>query len=249
MSLLLSSALALSIAGDLPVLHDDLTAPRAWLAVADASLWVCWDGPDNAEPRAGAPDECWRPLPLLDDLAEARAVFLDPDTLIVAGSDEAAWVVRRGGEFEAAPAEVLEVTALAPLNLAACSLTGWLPRRDRGVWSWHARPCEAAPLCQHRPITSARPSGLAFRLGVAATWRLGSPALGRAVAGTEIVASIEFGLDPGRLRRQQEQRRALDRAAARAPSGAPAPRSRGVLAEAERRALATLRCSATEGAQ
>lgn len=234
-------ALVLALERDVVALNGDPVAPHAWLAAADARLWICWDGPlgADAHPRSA----CWSPLPRLDDVTGVSAAFVDPDTALVFDGNDLAWLVRRGAtEAEAAPADLALLGPLQPLVPLACSHTGWLPTREQAAWSWRPAPCVTWRPCTPSAKPRGRPSGLIVRVGVSTGWSVAFDRdLGRLI-GFDVTASLELGFDPTRLRSQIDQRRTLARA--EVLRGLPAPRTPGRVGAAERQALARARCSA-----
>ncbi len=234
-------ALALALERDVVALNGDPIAPQAWLAAAESRLWICWDGPLGADapPRPA----CWTPVPRLDDLTGVSAAFVDPDTALLVDGSDLAWLLRRGAsEVEEAPSDLALLGPLQPLVPLPCSHTGWLPTRDRGAWSWRQAPCMTWRPCTPPPKPRGRPSGIIVRLGLSTGWSVAFDRDLARVIGFDVVASLELGFDPARLRSQIDQRRSLARA--EAPRGLPAPRTTGRVGASERDALARARCSA-----
>ncbi|MBK8265896.1 MAG: hypothetical protein IPK80_31775 [Nannocystis sp.] len=228
--------------------HGGPQAPQAWLAAADAQLWICWDGPTA---RDHAPSgTCWLPLTQLSgDLSSVRASFLDPHTLLLSGSADDRWILQRDGDIAPAPEDLPLDSQLAPLLARTCSTTGWLPTYDDGEWTWRTSPCDSPHPCPRLLLLPrSRPTGVLLRLSLTLTWRTQEQLRGSAIYmhDLQLLAALTLGFDPNQHRAAAEQRRALTRAGRLELRSPPRPKTYGALAEAERRSLASAVCGAKE---
>ncbi|HFE47344.1 MAG TPA: hypothetical protein ENJ18_17965 [Nannocystis exedens] len=255
-ALALSQANAASL---LPLHHDDAVAPGAWVAVSRGHLWICWQGPQSADPALPPPNyDCWQRVPLelargatLGVGAELRVRFRDPDNLWIYAQGQGTWIVGRSGiaiPTQDAPTGP-ELSVLSPLH---CSPSGWLPIREEGHWSWVRARCKPAVNCRRHPRIRRRPTGV--RLGLAldvALLRRGltGNSQQKTLTNSQVLISLTFALDRRQARADRQALARWRRPGLERTRSLPTPQSSGALAKEERLALERSQCRAWEGLQ